>query len=86
MNIKCVAQAIVLRRIHDLPGITRRNGAHEIGIHDAAFHHVNGRVIEIVPKPVRVEKIAVPVEPRRAQDMLSGDSLVLQIVQGVTDS
>src|SRR5437773_6855338 len=86
VNIKRVAQAIVLGRIHDLPGITRRNGAHEIGIDDAALHHVNRGVIEIVPQPIRVEKIAVPIEACRAQDMLSGDSLVLQIVQGVTDA
>ncbi len=50
-----------------------------------AFHQVDGGVVEIVLEAVLVKEVAVPVEAGRAQDVLPGDALMLEVVQRVTD-
>src|SRR5206468_8145720 len=47
---------------------------------------VDGGTIEIVLQPVVVEEIAMPIQARRAQQMLSGNTLVLQVVERITNA
>ena len=50
----------------------------------AGFHQVDGGMVEIVLEPVLVKEVTGPVETGRAQDMLPGDALVLEVMQSVT--
>ena len=79
-----VAQAIVLRAVHDFPRIAWRNRRQEIGINDAPLHHIDGGWVEVVLQPVLMKEMAVPVQAGGAQDMLSGNTLMLQVVQRIT--
>src|SRR5215467_16036609 len=81
-----MAEAKVLRCIHDFPRVSRGNGRDEIRIDNAALHHVDGGMVKVILKTLLAEKVAVAVETRRAEDMLPGNSLVLQVVQRVTDA
>ena len=85
MNVKRVAQAVILGCIHNLPRIPGRNGGHKIRVHDAALHRINGGRIKIIPQAVVVKKISRPIQAGRAEDMFAGDALVLEIVQSVTN-
>src|ERR1039457_964890 len=83
MDLESVAQPEILGRVHDLPGVMGRDRGDEVGIDDAGFHQVNGRMVEIVLKPILVKEVGGPVETGRAQDMLTGDALMLEVMQRV---
>src|SRR5258706_11580041 len=61
MDIQRVGQAEALAAIHDLPGISRRNSGHEIGINNSALHHVDCGMMARVLQTILVKKIAGPV-------------------------
>ncbi len=83
MHLQGMAQAEVLGRVQDLPGVTGRDRGDEVGIDNAALHQVEGGVVEIVLEAVLVKEVGVPVQPGGAQDVLPGDALVLEVVQRV---
>src|SRR6266404_6571551 len=85
MHVQGVAQAIILRGIHDLPRVTRGDRRYKIGIHHTAFHHVDSGTVEIVLEPIRMKDMPVRVEAGSAQDALAANALVLEIMESVTD-
>src|SRR5262249_16960078 len=86
MDMQRMAEAIVLRTIHNFPRVARGNRRDEIRIDDAALHHVDGGMVKVILKTLLAEKVTVSVETSRAENMLSSQSLVLQIMQRVTDA
>ena len=85
MNVQGMAQPEVLGGVQDLPRVMGRDGGDEVGIDDAALHQVDGGVVEVVLQPVLVKEVAVAVETGGAQDMLTGDALVLEVMQRVAN-
>src|ERR1019366_9020227 len=83
MDLESVAQSEILGRVHDLPGVMGRDRGAEVGIDNAGFHEVDGRMVEIVLEPVLVKEVTGPVETGRAQYVLPGDALMLEVVQRV---
>ena len=83
MDLESVAQPEILGRVHDLPRVMGRDGGDEVGIDNAGFHQVDGRMVEIVLEPVLVKEVTGPIETGRAQDVLPGDALMLEVMQRV---
>jgi len=63
-----------------------RHCRNEVRIDDATLHEVDGCVIEIVEKPIVVEEVRRTGQPGRPQDLVTGDALVTEVVDGVTRS
>src|ERR1039458_3903321 len=83
MDLESVAQPEILGRVHDLPRVMGRDGGDEVGIDNAGFHQVKGGMVEIVLEPVLVKEVTGPIETDRAQDVLPGDALMLEVMQRV---
>src|ERR1035441_7020543 len=84
MDLESVAQSEILGRVHGLPGVMGRDRGDEIGIDYAGLHQVKGGMVEIVLEPFLMKEVTRPVETGRAQNMLPGDALVLEVMQRVT--
>src|SRR5262249_22295600 len=85
VHLQPVGQAVVVSLVHYFPGVMRRNRRDEVRIYDAPFHHVNARMVEIILEAIVMKKVRVPIESGPAEDMLASHSLMLKIVQRVTN-
>src|SRR5208283_2689406 len=85
MDVKCMTKSVRQFGMPDLKGITGRHGSHKVRIDYAGLYEVHGGVIEVVPEPVRVEVIIMPVESYSTQDIFTGHSLMLEVMQGETN-
>jgi hypothetical protein len=83
--LQSMAEPRALGGVQYFLSVTRRHGGDEIGIDYTAFHHVDRRIVEIIPEAILMIEVAVPIQSGGAQNVFSRHTLVLQIVEGVTD-
>jgi hypothetical protein len=86
MDVKCMTESVRQFGMSNLPGITGRHGSHKVRIDNAGLHEVHGGMIGVVPETVGVKIIIRPVESYGTQYKFSGHSLMLEVMQGITNA
>ena len=69
----------------DFVGVAGGDGGHEIGEDDAGFHEVQSGGVVVVLRAVGLHEER-GIESDLAEDVLAGESLVTDVVDGVTDA
>jgi len=68
-----------------LGGVVGRHGGDEIGVDDPALHQVHATEAVVVAEPLSGQVVLRSPEMGAPQDVLASDSLVAEVVDGVTD-